>query len=198
MQKQTVFLFHEDPELSTLYQTTLQKSNLACEIISYDDPSKNPLSSSGNRLILFETGKDDRHTTPLGQTLKSDLKKTLIIIGSSKFLKKTLLHLEELSRSLMSDGHEEVKAPKELYIEDFLESKLKAFIKKSYPSKKSRLYDTLLQEFERPLITLALKETKGNQIQAAEILGLNRNTLRKKIQALKIPVKNLKNRSENQ
>ena len=38
-------------------------------------------------------------------------------------------------------------------------------------------------------ITKALQETKGNQIQAAELLGLNRNTLRKKIQDLHIPVK---------
>jgi len=39
------------------------------------------------------------------------------------------------------------------------------------------------------LITRALQETKGNQIQAAELLGLNRNTLRKKIHDLHIPVK---------
>ncbi|MHB8484061.1 MAG: helix-turn-helix domain-containing protein, partial [Nitrospiria bacterium] len=188
--------FHEDPELSTLYQTTLQKANIACETISYyDDPLKNTLPASGNRLILLETGKEDCHTTTLIQILKSDLKKTLLIIGSSKFLKKTLHHLDDLSHSVMNEGHEEGKPHKELYMEDFLESKLKAFIKKSYSAKKSHLYDTLLQEFERPLITLALKETNGNQIQAAEILGLNRNTLRKKIQDLKIPVKNLKKSS---
>jgi two-component system nitrogen regulation response regulator GlnG len=46
------------------------------------------------------------------------------------------------------------------------------------------LYDRVLQEVERPLIQLTLSATRGNQVRAAEILGLNRNTLRKKIQDL--------------
>ncbi|MEQ8194659.1 MAG: sigma 54-interacting transcriptional regulator, partial [Rhodospirillales bacterium] len=50
------------------------------------------------------------------------------------------------------------------------------------------LYDRILREVERPLITLTLNATRGNQIKAAEILGLNRNTLRKKIRSLNIPV----------
>lgn len=41
---------------------------------------------------------------------------------------------------------------------------------------------------ERPLIELALKKTNGNQIRAATLLGINRNTLRKKIHELKIDV----------
>lgn len=43
------------------------------------------------------------------------------------------------------------------------------------------LYDRVLEELERPLIRLTLAATRGNQVRAAEILGLNRNTLRKKI-----------------
>ena len=46
------------------------------------------------------------------------------------------------------------------------------------------LYDRVLEEVERPLIQLTLAATRGNQVRAAEILGLNRNTLRKKIQDL--------------
>ena len=52
----------------------------------------------------------------------------------------------------------------------------------------SGLYDRVLQEIERPLITLSLGATKGNQIKAAQLLGLNRNTLRKKIRELDIQV----------
>ena len=48
------------------------------------------------------------------------------------------------------------------------------------------LYDRVLQEVEAPLIRLTLAATRGNQIRAAEILGLNRNTLRKKIHDLGI------------
>ncbi len=50
------------------------------------------------------------------------------------------------------------------------------------------VYDRVLREVERPLITLTLEATRGNQIKAAQILGLNRNTLRKKIRDLDIPV----------
>jgi two-component system nitrogen regulation response regulator GlnG len=50
------------------------------------------------------------------------------------------------------------------------------------------LYDRVLREIERPLIQLSLEATRGNQIRAAEMLGLNRNTLRKKIRELDISV----------
>lgn len=50
------------------------------------------------------------------------------------------------------------------------------------------LYDRVLREVERPLITLSLSATRGNQIRAAELLGLNRNTLRKKIRDLDIQI----------
>ncbi len=50
------------------------------------------------------------------------------------------------------------------------------------------LYQRVLKEIERPLITLTLQATSGNQIRAAEVLGLNRNTLRKKIRDLNIPI----------
>ncbi|MBV9967374.1 MAG: sigma 54-interacting transcriptional regulator, partial [Alphaproteobacteria bacterium] len=50
------------------------------------------------------------------------------------------------------------------------------------------LYDRVLREIERPLIIATLGVTRGNQIKAAHLLGLNRNTLRKKIRELDIPV----------
>jgi two-component system nitrogen regulation response regulator GlnG len=50
------------------------------------------------------------------------------------------------------------------------------------------LYHRILREVEYPLIGAALAATRGNQIKAAELLGLNRNTLRKKIRDLDIQV----------
>ncbi len=50
------------------------------------------------------------------------------------------------------------------------------------------LYTRILNELEIPLIELSLKATRGNQIKAAELLGLNRNTLRKKIKELEIQI----------
>jgi two-component system nitrogen regulation response regulator GlnG len=51
------------------------------------------------------------------------------------------------------------------------------------------LYDRVLAEIEAPLISLTLEATRGNQIKAAAILGINRNTLRKKIQTLGVRAK---------
>ncbi len=50
------------------------------------------------------------------------------------------------------------------------------------------LHDRVLREIERPLILLTLAATRGNQIKAASVLGINRNTLRKKIRDLDIQV----------
>ena len=50
------------------------------------------------------------------------------------------------------------------------------------------LYHRILRELEAPLISVSLNATRGNQIKAAEMLGLNRNTLRKKIRDLELPV----------
>ena len=50
------------------------------------------------------------------------------------------------------------------------------------------LHDRVLREVELPLIALTLSATRGNQLKAAELLGINRNTLRKRIRELDIPV----------
>ena len=50
------------------------------------------------------------------------------------------------------------------------------------------LYDKIIREVERPLIMLSLHATGGNQLKTADLLGINRNTLRKKIRELDIEV----------
>lgn len=50
------------------------------------------------------------------------------------------------------------------------------------------LYERVLKELEKPLITLSLVAARGNQIKTAKMLGMNRNTLRKKIKELNIDV----------
>ncbi len=55
------------------------------------------------------------------------------------------------------------------------------------------LYHRVLRDLEAPLIAATLAATRGNQIRAAEILGLNRNTLRKKIKDLELkPMRGLR------
>jgi two-component system nitrogen regulation response regulator GlnG len=50
------------------------------------------------------------------------------------------------------------------------------------------LYNRVVQEVERPLLSICLSATRGNQIRAAQLLGLNRNTLRKKVRELGLEV----------
>lgn len=48
--------------------------------------------------------------------------------------------------------------------------------------KPGAIYDMVLASVERPLLEVVLGHTQGNQSRAAELLGMNRNTLRKKLQ----------------
>jgi Fis family transcriptional regulator, factor for inversion stimulation protein len=53
------------------------------------------------------------------------------------------------------------------------------------------LYDRVMNEVERPLIKCTLQLVRGNQKKAAQILGINRNTLRKKLTELEIDLNTL-------
>lgn len=62
--------------------------------------------------------------------------------------------------------------------------KLKKWVPAFDDEMPSGLYQTVIQSVERPLIKLALEHTRGNQCRAAHLLGINRNTLRSKINTL--------------
>jgi len=55
-----------------------------------------------------------------------------------------------------------------------------------YKEKQGVLYKYVLETIEKPLIEHALERTYGNQLKAAKILGINRNTMRAKIKKLQI------------
>ena len=74
----------------------------------------------------------------------------------------------------------------------FVESRLKGFMRNIKRFEKFNLYEMVIPEVEKSLILMVLKETKGNQIRAARLLGINRNTLRSKINKLGIKVKSNK------
>ena len=62
---------------------------------------------------------------------------------------------------------------------------LAEWLRRSAPSA-GTLYHTALAAFEKPLFEHALRETGGNQLRAAQLLGINRNTLRKRLDDLQI------------
>ncbi len=77
-------------------------------------------------------------------------------------------------------------------IEEIITARLRPFIEKTDHRTRQELYDLIMPFMERPLIKLVLEKTKGNQVQAAEVLGINRNTLRKKIKDLNIKLGKLR------
>lgn len=114
-----------------------------------------------------------------------DLSQALVITGTRPVLKRASKFMQVMGRK--RTGSSNGAAP--LSLDDFVESKVKDFVKGMRNGSGRNLHPMLISAIERPLIARALQETKGNQIQAAELLGLNRNTLRKKIHDLHIPVK---------
>lgn len=66
-------------------------------------------------------------------------------------------------------------------IKNFLESKIGNLLHDFSKIENSNLYDTIIQEVEKALFSLVLSETGNNRLKAARILGINRNTLNKKL-----------------
>ncbi|KIH76391.1 two component, sigma54 specific, transcriptional regulator, Fis family [Geoalkalibacter ferrihydriticus] len=73
-------------------------------------------------------------------------------------------------------------------LEALITNKLRNAIGKMEVQELNNLYEMVLHQMERPLIRIVLEKTRGNQVRTAEILGINRNTLRKKIQTLGIEI----------
>jgi two-component system nitrogen regulation response regulator GlnG len=65
---------------------------------------------------------------------------------------------------------------------------VRAEVEGALDSGDAELYRRILERVERPLLEAVLARTEGNQIRAAALLGINRNTLRKKIVELGIPL----------
>jgi DNA-binding protein Fis len=100
-------------------------------------------------------------------------------------------------RQVMGDqpAEEGTIDPKDVSLASYVEKKLGDFVRAMNVGSGKNLYPTLMRAVERPLIELALRETHGNQIKAARLLGLNRNTLRKKITEFQISLSQLKQSS---
>jgi len=110
----------------------------------------------------------------------------LVITGSRAVLRRTMKMIQLINQQT---GHLHQSKTRDTSLEGYLEMKMGDFVKGMRNGSARNLHPILISAVERPLIASALRETQGNQIQAAELLGLNRNTLRKKIVDLHIPLK---------
>jgi two-component system nitrogen regulation response regulator GlnG len=77
----------------------------------------------------------------------------------------------------------------EISLEGLVDVKLRSCFTNMDKMENGDVYSMVLGQVERPLIRFVLEKTRGNQVRAADILGINRNTLRKKIQELGIELR---------
>ena len=75
------------------------------------------------------------------------------------------------------------------FLEKWLNKTVKEYVGHMDGQKNGYLFDLIVGGVEKPLVEIVLDKTNGNQTQAANILGINRNTLRKKIKDYEITVK---------
>ena len=105
----------------------------------------------------------------------------LAVLSTGKLLRR-----EEVARELAkADGAPDLStAP----LEQIIEERIREFTGRLGEAIKSEsdLHDLFLRQMEKPLIKIVMEATGGNQRKAAEILGINRNTLRKKLSSLSL------------
>jgi two-component system nitrogen regulation response regulator GlnG len=129
----------------------------------------------------FETGKKElskeakelllRYAWPGNvRELENAIKRACVLSGGAVIEKRDLL-LEEAGS---------------FTIQEFLEDKLKRYLKEMTNLESCNLYDSVISEVEKALIKIVLNETGGNQLKASKTLGINRNTLRTKIKEYRI------------
>ena len=116
---------------------------------------------------------------------------TLLITDDEVKAKEAIINLlkqEGYTLTEPSDGENTIRIVKKNCIRDlaFIKDQVIELEESLLNEKNGVLYKSILEAIEKPLIEQVLEKTDGNQLKAAKILGLNRNTLRTKIQKLRI------------
>ncbi len=118
---------------------------------------------------------------------------TVLIADNEEKVKETLLQLLNGNGNVSLDVTRQENIVKIIKKEDAstavtLKDKIIELGNYLYKEKTGRLHKTIMEIAEKPLIEYVLERVEGNQIKAAKILGLNRNTIRAKIAKLSINV----------
>ncbi|MFQ5598443.1 MAG: helix-turn-helix domain-containing protein [Nitrospiria bacterium] len=193
-----IYLVHEGANLASSLRKALENGKPVTPLIA-----KAVLNNQEKKgeVIVIPVGNDWDHALGVVREMKQSCKSRYAIFSSPTMLRKTIAQFEESSGSKGSSKglpptsknkkntqKQRLLKPEELSFDELIEVKLAQFVKKIRQGEGKNLYDLLIQEVEKPLIKLALKETGGNQVQASQLLGMHRNTLRKKMKDLKIRV----------
>ena len=172
-------------------------------IVVVGDPAEESLQTlpdeAGVRVVVVENLQQVER-----EALKAPVDGLVLSEKTSKEGLKDLTHVIDASKTLIISGPASVQSAlatvkwllskgdgrgtnhglqefRDLTLEDYVELKFGEFVRAMKASSARSLHETLIQAVERPLIQHALRETNGNQVQAAQLLGMNRNTLRKKM-----------------
>lgn len=177
----SILLVSSDPDLQAQIKQACASASVTVATDSLH--AQKHLEKNPYDIMLVES--KGRETTDLQLNDLAEEQNTLVITGSRRTLRRALTLLP-----MLSDGAPAAKPlnGSAVSLEDLIQSKVTDFVKGMRNGSARNLYPILLAAVERPLLSSTLHETQGNQIQAARLLGMNRNTLRKKLTALHIPL----------
>lgn len=99
-------------------------------------------------------------------------------------VRKKIMRLR--TEKILKTSSENAMVFSDVSIEEFIEKKMDNFFKQLGTHETRGLYDVVIKQTEKPMIKKAMDWADGNQIKASRVLGLSRNTLRSKINKLKI------------
>lgn len=157
-----------------------------------------PPEGDGYGLIVAETPSEWEHDGSRLRRLIETKPKSYVILAPAPLLQQTAAEIRAVGRALRAGplrrrAHESPPvasrgddAPDGGVFQGALHRKLWQFVKAYSESGGRNLYSVVMREFERPLLELALTQTRGNQRRTAELLGMNRNTLRKRMEECRI------------
>jgi two-component system nitrogen regulation response regulator GlnG len=115
--------------------------------------------------------------------LENTIKRAVILSNDQLLTPRDLTGLEQASAS-------QAAAPLlDASLESIVEAKLRSCLNGIERLEHGTMHSLVLEQVERPLIRIILEKTRWNQVKAANVLGINRNTLRKKISELEIEIK---------
>ncbi len=110
--------------------------------------------------------------------LENIMKRVLVLSSDSMITKNTLTEAAPyLEKGVVDSAHS---------FDELVSNELTRLLEDTDDSSEQGIYEIIIKKIEKPLIESTLEITKGNKKKAASILGINRNTLSKKIEELKI------------
>ncbi len=202
--KEEILLISSDPATTNIVKTTFGQSDIDVKVKK--DIASGVRVSRDSQIVLIDSLLSDGDCLDCLRSL-NDLNTDLLSIvmieqgkrragidammNSAFFYTMKPVDSDEL-RTVVERAFELKRLRKEsrrLYhytVEEFLRHKLKNYLSQIQKVGGIALYDTVISEVERALLTLAMEKTEGNQLQASKLLGLNRNTVRNKINKYKI------------